>query len=177
VKAIETVYRGVLFRSRLEARWAEFFDHLDVIWEYEPEGYQLDATRYLPDFWLPYMRSRGKEGGIFFEVKPTSPTEGERHKARMLAHGSNRPVIIPSRSPSANDSESLEEYVGGTLGDWSDDGLLFARCDNCGQMDVGFYSGDEPRCACDKATFNPFHPALCAARAEFPNLGRWERAA
>jgi len=153
VKSIETVYRGVLFRSRLEVRWAMFFDQLDIEWHYEPEGYQLAALRYLPDFWLPYVRSRGKEGGVFFEVKATSPTEGERHKARMLAHGSNRPVLIPTRSPSPDDRESIEEYVGGALGDWDDDGLAFARCDNCGQMDVGFYASDEPVCACGKATF------------------------
>ena len=54
IKAIETHYAGCRFRSRLEARWAVFFDNLGIRWEYEPQGYELDdGTRYLPDFWLP----------------------------------------------------------------------------------------------------------------------------
>lgn len=51
IKAIETEYKGYKFRSRLEARWAIFFDAIGVRWEYEPEGYETeDGTRYLPDF-------------------------------------------------------------------------------------------------------------------------------
>lgn len=54
IKAIETRYNGYRFRSRLEARWAVFFDALGVKWEYEKEGYDLGEWGwYLPDFWLP----------------------------------------------------------------------------------------------------------------------------
>lgn len=41
IKAIETEYKGYRFRSRLEARWAVFFDALGVEWVYEPEGFDL----------------------------------------------------------------------------------------------------------------------------------------
>jgi len=51
MKAIETYYNGYRFRSRLEARWAVFFDTLGVKYEYEPEGFDLgDGLYYLPDF-------------------------------------------------------------------------------------------------------------------------------
>ena len=40
-KAIETVYNGYRFRSRLEARWAVFFDALGVKYEYEAEGFEM----------------------------------------------------------------------------------------------------------------------------------------
>jgi hypothetical protein len=63
IKAIETVYAGHRFRSRLEARWAVFFDAMGISWQYEAQGYELpdrlyvlstDSTiHYLPDFWLP----------------------------------------------------------------------------------------------------------------------------
>lgn len=64
IKAIETRYAGCRFRSRLEARWAVFFDHLGIKWEYEPQGVVVkrritnwldpnDGFAYLPDFWLP----------------------------------------------------------------------------------------------------------------------------
>jgi hypothetical protein len=45
-KPVPTVYRGVEFRSRLEARWACLLDGLGVHWVYEP----LDDNRYSVDF-------------------------------------------------------------------------------------------------------------------------------
>ena len=63
LKAIETEYKGYRFRSRLEARWAIFFDTCSINWEYESEGIILsDGTYYLPDFYLPTFK-------CFFEVK------------------------------------------------------------------------------------------------------------
>jgi hypothetical protein len=64
MKTIETKYKGYRFRSRLEARWAVFFDALGVKWEYEPEGFDLgkEAGWYLPDFFLPEL-------GYWIEVK------------------------------------------------------------------------------------------------------------
>jgi hypothetical protein len=47
-KGRPTVYAGIEFRSRLEARWACLFDRLGVRWVYEP----LDGNRYTPDFLL-----------------------------------------------------------------------------------------------------------------------------
>ena len=64
IKAIETIYKGYRFRSRLEARWAVFFDVLGVQWEYEKEGYDLGKFGwYLPDFWLPTQQ-------YWCEIKP-----------------------------------------------------------------------------------------------------------
>jgi len=63
IKPIETQYKGYRFRSRLEARWAVFFDALEIRWEYEPEGFDLGkAGWYLPDFWLP-------DYDCWFEIK------------------------------------------------------------------------------------------------------------
>ena len=54
IKAIQTEYNGFKFRSRLEARWAVFFDSAKIKYDYEPEGYECaDGKRYLPDFYLP----------------------------------------------------------------------------------------------------------------------------
>jgi hypothetical protein len=78
MKAIETVYKGYRFRSRLEARWAVFFDALGLQWEYEPQGFDLGKGRlYLPDFRVRYpgrddpRTPRGDEAfDAWFEVKP-----------------------------------------------------------------------------------------------------------
>lgn len=60
IKAIETEYKGYRFRSRLEARWAVFFDALEIEYEYEPEGYVLPSgKRYLPDFRIKCYGTRG----------------------------------------------------------------------------------------------------------------------
>jgi hypothetical protein len=88
IAAIETQYKGYRFRSRLEARWAVFFDALGIRWEYELEGFDLpDAGRYLPDFYLP-------GSGVFFEVKGEKPTDDETLKAYVLARETGKPVVI-----------------------------------------------------------------------------------
>ena len=53
IKPIETYYNGYRFRSRLEARWAVFFDSVGIEYQYEPEGFAISNIRYLPDFYLP----------------------------------------------------------------------------------------------------------------------------
>jgi hypothetical protein len=53
MKAIPTKYKGFLFRSKKEAHWAVFFDAAKIKYEYEPEGYENDKIKYLPDFYLP----------------------------------------------------------------------------------------------------------------------------
>lgn len=64
-KPIETRYAGCRFRSRLEARWAVFFDRMGIEWEYEPQGYDLDGRWYLPDFRLTdcgtWIEAKGSE--------------------------------------------------------------------------------------------------------------------
>lgn len=73
LKAIETSYKGYLFRSRLEARWAVFFDTLGFEWEYEPEGFELpDGQRYVPDFRMPTLMH---SGAAWVEVKPVLADE------------------------------------------------------------------------------------------------------
>lgn len=106
IKAIETRYRGYRFRSRLEARWAVFFDALGISWEYEPEGFELsDGSWYLPDFRLTDL-------GVFAEVK--APIKGQRdrgvleqraeilrvfEKAVTLAHDSSTDVLLLAGLP------------------------------------------------------------------------------
>ena len=70
MQAIQTRYRGYHFRSRLEARWAVFFDALNVAWEYEIEGFELPSGRYLPDFKLGHDHR-------WVEVKPAGITNKE----------------------------------------------------------------------------------------------------
>ena len=83
MKAIQTEYKGYLFRSRLEARWAVFFDACGIRWEYEPEGIVLsDGSFYLPDFYLPDFH-------CYFEVKRAGleGTEEGNEAIRKISNG------------------------------------------------------------------------------------------
>jgi hypothetical protein len=86
-RAIETIYDGYRFRSRLEARWAVFFNTLGIEYQYEKEGYDLDGAWYLPDFWLPQYE-------YFIEIKGQNPTEDELQKAYKLALATKKPVFV-----------------------------------------------------------------------------------
>ena len=69
IKAHETMYSGVLFRSRLEARWAAFFDLIGWTWEYEP----LDLYGWTPDFRVTFPCGHSECGpthSLLCEVKP-----------------------------------------------------------------------------------------------------------
>ena len=101
IKAIETVYNGYRFRSRLEARWAVFFDAVGVQWKYEPEGFERapvcgpdsEVIRYLPDFHLPQTNT-------WVEIKGTPEAliaDGNK-LAEMLDWGSPIPGIAGSYS-------------------------------------------------------------------------------
>ena len=78
MQAIQTEYMGYLFRSRLEARWAVFFDLLGLDWQYEVEGFDLgEAGYYLPDF-----KVTSPAGAIFwYEVKPKGVTTDPKFEA------------------------------------------------------------------------------------------------
>ena len=81
ITAIETAYSGCRFRSRLEARWAVFFDRAGVAWQYESQGFVIDGRPYLPDFLLP-------DSGTWVEVKGA---EGELDHDLMEAAAEHLP--------------------------------------------------------------------------------------
>ena len=182
IKPIQTRYAGYLFRSRLEARWAVFFDHLKLDWAYEPEGFQLPSgTYYLPDF-----RVNLRRGPMWFEIKPGeaeselfdefithAPKEfggavlndipdprfvRDNHGAYYSGRYSDRPYM---RWGGADETEG---------GGW-DNHYRFCICEACGE--VGFeFDGRSARIGCgcsihqhsDK-DYTPDHPRIVAAFA------------
>src|SRR5271165_158313 len=64
LKAIPTFFKGQQYRSRLEARFAEYLDSKGINFGYEiPFGGTQD---YRPDFFLPGFAHEG----LFVEIKP-----------------------------------------------------------------------------------------------------------
>jgi hypothetical protein len=96
IKAIDTKYKNHLFRSRLEARYAVYFDELGVDWLYEHEGFELgNNERYLPDFYLPKYH-------LYAEIKPVTFTYKEHKKCKILANLTQNKVIELVGLPSLN---------------------------------------------------------------------------
>jgi hypothetical protein len=63
IEAKPTFYNGVQFRSRLEAKWAAYFDLEGWKWWYEP----IDLGNWSPDFLIKLEPS---DDGCYIEVKP-----------------------------------------------------------------------------------------------------------
>ena len=81
IKAIETKYKGYRFRSRLEARWAVFFDTMGIEWIYEPEGFDLPGYPYDKDAQFKYYMDK------FARESPLSPAENEKLAKTLVEKG------------------------------------------------------------------------------------------
>lgn len=61
-KGIPTIgARGIQFRSRIEAQWANIFETLEWDWDYEP----IDLQGYIPDFIIKF----DGDNEILIEIK------------------------------------------------------------------------------------------------------------
>lgn len=104
MKAIDTEYNGYLFRSRLEARWAVFFDALGIPYEYEKEGFELgDLGWYLPDFWLQSQLHQDvpeySDWGFWCEIKANEATQKEMDKMYELVVGTRHNALVFQGTP------------------------------------------------------------------------------
>lgn len=123
IKPFETYYNGYRFRSRLEARWAVFFDALGIKYEYEPEGYRLPSGKiYLPDFRVQCYGTRGECGkhpfDLYIEVKGKMTTEDAekikefasfktiKEENRWTHEVPQNPILIVTNIPAQNCSSN-----------------------------------------------------------------------
>lgn len=122
IKPIETIYNGYRFRSRLEARWAVFFDSLHVQYEYEPEGFDLgNGLYYLPDFRIKCWGTRGsihnEPFDLWIEVKGKMTAEDALKIIRFANINDygwiENPILIVGNIPerwNSHDSMALGVY-------------------------------------------------------------------
>jgi hypothetical protein len=102
LKALPSEYAGCVFRSRLEARVAYYFDLLSIRWEYEPEGFELPSGNYAPDFLC--------DRNFYVEVKPdTSAFPSYEERLRQLCQLSKKDVYYMPGIP-FQDLESLSVF-------------------------------------------------------------------
>lgn len=164
IQAIETRYSGYRFRSRLEARWAVFFDNLGIPWRYEPQGYQTSHGPYLPDFEIGL--GDGRE--VFVEVKPDSNTE-EDPRWHEVAEQIN-PIYVSGDIPNERDLKrgSHGDDLMHHYGRYWDNCHMFCICEKCGAVGIEF-SASWGRITCCKESDgndgpgNGDHPRILAA--------------
>lgn len=77
IKPIETMFNDYRFRSRLEARWAIVLESIRQEWEYEKEGFDINGTWYLPDFFIHYNSATPRGWGFWLEIKPVPLTDSQ----------------------------------------------------------------------------------------------------
>lgn len=122
MKAIETVYDGYKFRSRLEARWAVFFNVLGVKYEYEKEGYDLDGTYYLPDFWLPEQK-------YWIEIKGNTNAVGYDNVFKLSESTGCKGFVISGEIPYVTNESDFSEFS--QIDPGSDEGYTWCECPDC----------------------------------------------
>lgn len=82
-----TTYRGITFRSVLEAKTANALDNFGIKWMYEPRDFQLsNGLWYKPDFWLP-------ESKMWVECKAEQYQEAIA-KAHCLVNDTEEQIIM-----------------------------------------------------------------------------------
>lgn len=148
INAIETEYNGYKFRSRLEARWAVFFDTLDIQWVYEPEGFKIgEDTYYLPDFYLENVGLRSTElDGLWVEIKPGRSDEDNEHneKLRKFVGEKGEPgaLLVGEVANQGSNSGGVDDYhyqYGFHEGNaWWDNFMRFMMCVECESVKFEF---------------------------------------
>jgi hypothetical protein len=121
-RAIETAYNGYRFRSRLEARWAVFFDALGIGYLYEHEGYVVGGVSYLCDFFIP-------EWAAWVEIKPNAAAIAEPQvmdKVLNLASATDKAAIIICGRPWPPEYAATYGFDGRIC-----DEVVFHACRSC----------------------------------------------
>lgn len=145
--AIETAYRNYLFRSRLEAKYAAFFDLCGWPWSYEPK----DFNGWIPDFALG-------ETATLVEIKPFFHAgEWNSTRQKILESGCRQPVILLGADPTWNSDRRItgsDYHFGELIEAYDRDGQIFSTRD---ELHFGVTEGNNKPglCAMWNAWWNP----------------------
>ena len=154
LRSKRTLYKDILFRSKLEAKWAVFFDNVGIAYEYEPEWDQVDIgigyIHYKPDFYLPDL-------DLWIEVKPVTFKNmryGDVKKAEGWARDYEGLLVlvgqpsIPRQTTKAHYHLTWYEKKNAFF---LSDHMWWCECPKCGRIDVRPYGGIPVDC--DKSCY------------------------
>jgi hypothetical protein len=92
-----SVYRGITYSSRLEARWAVLIDNCKnvVSFQYQPKTFVLpNGWEYTPDFLVRYQETPNHHQQMFLEIKPSTPTKEYRDTLSTFAKVIPHPLFL-----------------------------------------------------------------------------------
>lgn len=94
MKGKKTAYKGIIFKSKLEATWAYYFDCIGIEWKYEPRVFRSDTNLwYKPDFFLPQI-------DLWAEVKCDNDlTQKELAKIKIVMKQTRQRCILLDGEP------------------------------------------------------------------------------
>ena len=150
--AIPTTFKGIEFKSRLEAQTAFLFETFGIAWEYEPTSVMLsNGICYTPDFHLPNQRSVVECRGYDSE-KGQKQIEGfvKALRADTLKYKSGHSV---SRFFVIAGDHRSRVYRGWDDEDENHEGILLQRCCYCGEWSLGDF--DNYGCGTSKCGVSP----------------------
>lgn len=150
IKAIPTAYNGHSFRSRLEARWAIFFDVANIKWIYELEGFRLDnGVKYLPDFYLPEVWYRNIKMGVWIEIKPTE-NHVDKDLLTSFAIETKEPIFALVGKVHTGEGDFYHQQFAPCDDEnydfWWDEPMLICKCSKCGHVKIEFSEGNYLYC-------------------------------
>lgn len=166
IKPIPTEYKGIKYKSRLEARWAVFFEELGIKAKYEPLTLEHKNIQYTPDFiikngcvnvedinydfydkWFENPKNLLDDiylspipdnirHHLLIEIKPRRPNLSYIQYLRRFTLKYPYVILICVGNPSFNQSSGLLIYS-----QFIYDGFNFHHCSDCKLIDV--YSSHE----------------------------------
>lgn len=148
IDAIKTIYDGITYRSRTEARWAVFFKELSLDFKYEQERIEFeDGTTYLPDFYIEdfdcYFEVKGNDDNLVIEEAKKAKQLSLTGKKVLLAIGAPSPVtpniLYLNRTDGLEIEQILEDpdYRGRIMEDRRDKEVYWFSSE---QKDTGSFS-------------------------------------
>jgi hypothetical protein len=171
----DTHYAGYHFRTRLEARWAVFFDALGADWEYEPQAFELRPLpaaedrraepeddlhlgRHLPSFWLPGQKA------WFDAIRQEPEKEALLRLTRFAALADDRAFVAvgPIPAPESIDDHGHPQGEAFDIHTYGDHHYAWTKCRWCGCFDLTFDARSaRTLCGCHKAKYPDFDAPCC----------------
>jgi hypothetical protein len=122
---VPTAYGSTLFHSRLAAVWAKTLDHFKFQWGYRVNVYYVRDSQYLPDFWLPEIRT-------IIDIREATKPDTVRQQLQAAA------AVQFSRMVVTNDwSPEIYVLAGNAAGHLTiaerDEPVYLLQCAQCGR--------------------------------------------
>lgn len=166
IKAIETLYKGHRFRSRLEARWAVFFEAAGIKWIYEQEGFVINGKPYLPDFYLPGLGYFEVKGRYEYDVQLMQQFANEIGEPLFITF---EEIPIPECGKGYLNTFVPESYLSAGEPMYWGYSDMFLECGECGKISVQneVYDSIKGNCCQGSREMSIEHALVIAREARF----------